>query len=138
VVNKLVKINNGQLFKITSYDLQKLERKDHFNRNNPEFFTQLWWNFWSEENKINGYETRINPEIKISFVPKIDWFTKSRYWRDRYLVAFNISVNSLNPELNLSFKEKDQLKQFFENFNKEINEKFKDKKYFYWFDKWDN
>ena len=146
VKNNLIKYNNWQFFKVTSYDLQKydpefieqLEYKDHFDRNHPESFTQLWWDFWTEENEKNWYPVRINPELKVSFIPKQNWFDKSRYGRDRFIVAFNMSINALAWELNLSFKDKDELKNFFENFNQEINTEFKDKPYFYWFDKWEN
>lgn len=145
---------NAKLFKITSYDLEKddyeiiekLKNKKELDRNNAENHTKIWIDFWDKDNELNKYPIRINPEIKISYVEKDEEWANNNSWKkynrrltDRYLLTSTISLNSLEKEIDLSFKEKKEIIKTYENYNNKFNKNLKQNwlKYFYWLDRWE-
>lgn len=153
--NQLINEFNSKLYKITSYDLQKddkeilneLKNKKTLDRKNPEKQTKLWLDFWEIENQNDKYPIRLNPEIKISFIEKEENFIKNhsellfnRKFHDRYLLTTTITQNALNKEINLNYKDKDEIIKTYENYNNEFNKNLKQDwlKYFYWLDRWES
>jgi hypothetical protein len=122
-INSLIDKYSGNLFLITSYDLVK-------QRKNPEEHTNIWLEFWSDENKQEKYRTRINPEIKISFVAKKEIKDDSRKityrkLRDRYLLSTTVTQDAHEQTSNFAFKETREVLEFLVGYNKEFNAKLK-------------
>lgn len=140
--NKIINDFQGNLYKITSYDLEKedkeeiakLENKTGFDRNNPEAHTKIWFNFWTDENFKKNYETRLNPEFKISFVEnkanelndeKLGKLRKNRKLADSYLLSTTITLQAHEKNVDLSFKKTEEIKSFIDGYNKNFNQKIK-------------
>jgi hypothetical protein len=146
--NNLVNTFQGNLYKITSYDLEKndkevlekLENKKQLERKNPEKQTQTWLDFWTTENKGNQYHVRLNPELKISFIAKqeekildkygnkrnLGKLGKNRKNKERYLLSTTITEKAHDKKINLAFKTKDEVKTFIDEYNKKFNESIQD------------
>ena len=140
--NELVNNFKGKLYKITSYDLikddkeeiKKLKCKTQFDRNNPEFHTKIWLDFWTDENNKNNHDIRLNPEFKINFVEKsLDDRTikklgdnkTNRKQNDRFLLTSTITLQAHDKNEDLAFKKTDEIITFFNEYNNEFNKKIK-------------
>ncbi len=140
--NTLVKSYKGNLYKITSYDLQKkdneeinkLENKQEFDRSNSEVHTKIWLNFWTVDNTKRRYDIRLNPELKISFVEKkteelkdenLGMLKKNRRQEDRYLLSTTITLQAHKRNADLSFKGTDEIVNFIQTYNDEFNKNIK-------------
>lgn len=149
---QIIKNFEARLYKITSYDLAKndieilqdLKYKKELNRKNPKNLTQIWWDFWTEENQKNKFPIRLNPEIKISFVEKKEKFIENhselpfnRKFHDKFIFTTSFTQNALSKWIDLNFKETDEILKFYKNYNNKFN-KENNFKYFYWLDRWEN
>ncbi len=145
--NDLVNKFQGNLYKITSYDLEKndkevlgnLENKKQLDRKNPEKQTRVWLDFWTTENQENKYSIRLNPELKISFIEKqeekiVDKYGekrdlgklgKNRKNKERFLLSTTITEQAREKKANLSFKTRDEIKAFINEYNTEFNKNIK-------------
>lgn len=124
----LSKNYNALVFEITSKDIRKKEKT---NLNNH---TKIWLDFWSKTNKNNNYNTRLNPEISITWreakQSRIDKYGENtslynpkmnnRYLDPQFTLVTTLSLNSQSPDYSLSFKELDENKTIIENFNKDL------------------
>jgi len=149
-------INNYQtkLYKITSYDLKKydedfiktLKYKSDLKRKKINNHTQIWLDFWEKENKNNKFPTRLNPEIKISFTQLNLKFIQSnselftnRHFGNRLILTSSFTQNAFWKDLDLNFKETQDISNFYEKFNNNFNKNIKPTlKYSYWIDRWEN
>lgn len=116
----------ASVYEITSYDLVT-ERK------NKEAHTKLWKQFWFQDEK-SGYTTRLNPEMKISYVEKrVDSvkdkagneLARNRRKLAEYILSLTISENNDKPKFDMAFADKDKVKVNIDKFNKELNQKIK-------------
>lgn len=140
--DKIVGNYNGNLYKVTSYDLEKndaeilnlLENKKRLDRNNPEYHTRVWLDFWTNKNIENNYEIRLNPEFKINFVEKqidrladrnLGKLKKNRSLNNRYLLSTTITMQAHEKNVDLSYKTTNCIKEYVEKYNKEFNLKIK-------------
>jgi hypothetical protein len=138
---KLISDFQGNLYKATSYDLEKddeevikLTNKKQFDRANPEFHTKIWLDFWLDENEKNNYEVRLNPEFKINFIEenpeslkdkKLGVLNKNRKKSDRFLLSTTITFQAHDKNADLAFKETKEITQFIDEYNKDFNKKIK-------------
>ncbi|PKP47251.1 MAG: hypothetical protein CVT95_05895 [Bacteroidetes bacterium HGW-Bacteroidetes-12] len=120
---ELLKNDKAQIFNITSSDLRK-EAKDKIKSH-----TQIWKAFWTSENKQNNFETRLNPEITITYrqpkQSKIDKYGErsqknNRYLHAQYTLITTISEHSNSPTKILSFMSDDEFKSSVDTFNKKF------------------
>lgn len=115
---------SAKAYKITSYDLEK-------ERVSPERHTNLWLDFWANNNGDKKYPIRLNPELKISFVDDrseelegrdLGCLSKNRRKEKQFLLSTTISVNAHGKNIDLSFKAEDEVRKFFETFNANFNQ----------------
>ncbi len=118
-------------FKIVMIDTKK----------NPQsrWHKNLWPYFWSNKNQTNCFPIRINPEIKFFYKEKdkekiqylIDKFGKEkvfspnfkhRFLEDRIIAKVNFEFNIPSQRLEFSFKERLDIEQEIEKFNRRYNE----------------
>ncbi len=117
--NLFIKIFQGHLYKISSYDLSKCQK-----RNNLKSHTKIWFDFWSEKNNNAKYPIRINPEIKISFIqkkyphsPNVNDTKINRHCKDRYILTTHISENAGHKSGRVIGNTQKEVMDFYENFN---------------------
>ncbi|MFA4834067.1 MAG: hypothetical protein WC619_04465 [Patescibacteria group bacterium] len=139
---KIVDDYQGNLYKITSYDLEKddaeilasLQNKNHLGRSHPEFHTKIWLDFWTDGNEEKNYEVRLNPEFKINFVEKhpdelkdrdLGKLKKNRRLNEQFMLSTTITLNAHGKNTNLSYKTTDDIKKYIEKYNDEFNKKIK-------------
>jgi hypothetical protein len=140
--NKLINDYQGNLYKITSYDLEKddsealgtLINKKQFNRASPEIHTKTWLDFWTADNETDKYPIRLNPEFKISFVEKQDkdlnmrnlgLLNKNRRLKSQFLLSTTITLLAHEKNADLHFKKTDEIQTFINSYNQEFNKKIK-------------
>lgn len=144
-IDNLLKNNNWNSYKITSWDLREKRKK-------PEQHTKWWLIFWDFKNEENKFPLRINPEITISYVEQDKNFeklkpdqTNNRRTRERYLLNTTLSHNADSKYIDSAFiwfrewENWEKIDKRLENillFNENINKNKLD--YFYWLDKWTN
>lgn len=142
IKDEIIKNYQGNLYKITSYDLEKdddeeianLKNKQKLDRRSPEAHTKIWLNFWTNKNIENKYEIRLNPEFKINFVENsfkelenrnLGELKKNRRQQDRFLLSTTITLQAHDKSADLNFKGTDEIIKFIEGYNKEFNKKIK-------------
>lgn len=138
--NKIVEDYQGNLYKITSYDLEKadkeeiakLKNKTKFERNNPEQHTKIWLDFWSDENTKEKHPIRLNPEFKINFVEKksdnlenrnLGELKKNRRLKDQFLLSTTITLQAHEKNKVIRFQDQNEIKNQIEEYNKKFNDK---------------
>lgn len=152
--DEIINDYQAKLYKITSYDLKKyddefiktLKNKSDLKRNKINNHTQIWLDFWQKDNKNDKFPTRLNPEIKISFTLSNEKFTNNnselfinRHFRNRLILTSSFTQNAFWKDLDLNFKETQDIKNFYEKFNDNFNKSIKPTlKYSYWIDRWEN
>lgn len=116
----LIQNFQGNLYKISSYDLKKCQQ-----RKNIKSHTKIWIDFWSEKNNSEKYPIRINPEIKISFIQKkyphstnFDNTKINRLTKDRFILTTHISENACHKSWKVIGHTQKEIIDFYENFNK--------------------
>jgi hypothetical protein len=121
--------NDILLFDITSQDINKLDKT------NLKQHTHIWLNFWKEENKKNGFDIRLNPEISIMWrEPKetrvekygmnsklYDKTKRNRYLYEQFTLCSSFMENSLYPQINHAFKDIKEKGKAIIDFNSNIN-----------------
>jgi hypothetical protein len=121
----------AQILDITSYDLR---RTNETSPNKEKAHTKIWREFWSEENKQNNFDTRLNPEISIVYRKakesrivkyKIDHKMNNRYLYEQLTLVTSFSQYCNSPSKNLSFLTTEKVQETINKFNENINkEKF--------------
>ena len=121
----------AQILDITSYDLRRTNKT---SPNKEKAHTKIWREFWSEENKQNNFDTRLNPEISIVYrkakesrVEKyeIDSNMNNRYLYEQLTLVTSFSQYCNSPSKNLSFLTTEKVQETINKFNENINkEKF--------------
>ncbi len=122
---------DAQILDITSYDLR---RTNETYPNKEKAHTKIWREFWSEENKQNNFDTRLNPEISIVYRKakesrvvkyKIDPKMNNRYLYEQLTLVTSFSQYCNSPSKNLSFLTTEKVQETINKFNENINkEKF--------------
>jgi hypothetical protein len=128
---------DAQIFEITSLDLENRENAE----NKPEKYahsdkrhTQIWKDFWTAGNEKCGFDTRLNPEITITYrEPKqsrvdkygkgsenYDADKKNRYLYPQFTLITTISEHSNYPTKMLAFMTDDEFKKSVGDFNKKF------------------
>lgn len=141
---KLLKKCGAVMLEITSQDLRIAFNGENTTDHRKKAHTELWENFWKEENKNTFFPIRINPEIKIFYREADEELQKkesegliyqpvklsrfeNRFRENRFTVALTISENATEQKSALAFKTTDDLKRYIEDFNKKFNETFSGK-----------
>lgn len=151
IKDALIKSHHGNLYKITSYDLEKndpeaqrklaLPGKTSFLRSHPETHTKIWLDFWSDSNVKNNYDIRLNPEFKISFVAARPWEVRTtnlsphntnRRLQDKYLLSTTITLNAHEKNVDLSFRDTDDILKSINRYNNAINAKLNSQGIYYY------
>ncbi len=123
---------NAQVFDITSIDLRHDESccgKEKLYDYTDKLHTQIWKEFWSEDNENNNFDIRLCPEITLMYrKPKpsrIEKYGEDSSQRNRYLheqltlvARFTERSNSSGREL--AFLAKEEETKIVEEFNKEV------------------
>ena len=117
--------------KITSYDLQRNitgEKREH---------TKYWENFWTEKNDTENFPVRLNPELRIFYRNALEQFNKNgeidekkqknRFSKEHFRVAFTLTQNGGEKELNTTFVNEKDLKEKINKFNEEVIGNFMEK-----------
>lgn len=122
---------DAQILDITSYDLR---RTNEISPDKEKAHTKIWREFWSEENKQNNFDTRLNPEISIIYRKakesrivkyKIDPKMNNRYLYEQLTLVTSFSQYCNSPSKNLSFLTTEEVQETINKFNENINkEKF--------------
>lgn len=140
IKDQLIGDFQGDLYKISSYDLEKedpevlskLEGKKFLERKSFEMHTKYWVDFWTKENEENQHDIKINPEVSISFVREnkaviqnrsLGDLKKNRRLKDKYLLSATISLNSNSKTTNLAFCETKDVIEHIKTFNEDLNSK---------------
>lgn len=139
----------AQLLKITSYDLHK--SKDCKGKDKSH--TQIWKQFWDDENKNQHYPVRLNPELKVywrdakeSRVKKYGKDSElynpnknNRFLHPQFTLVTTFNKNAISQRHDLAFLDQDKLAEKIKQFNQRFN---KDKNlhqtYFYGIDRGDS
>lgn len=138
----LIKNYYANLYKITSYDLEK-----SLKRTNIKTHTKIWHGFWNEKNNWENFPIRINPEIKISFIKKDDSIEQNtlnkktnRKLNDRYLLTTNITQHACKNSWFINEKTKKEIIHFYENFNQDFEKRLPENHltHSYFIDIWEN
>lgn len=134
-LNEFLNVNDAETFNITSFDIERNEKK------NLEAHTLIWFNFWKNENEKTNFLIRLNPEIGINWrEPKksrlekygkgsehYDPNKKNRYLSPQFTLITSFTENALTPEINYAFQDIKQKGEAIISFNKKINNAFKTK-----------
>ena len=116
---------DAQIFELNNYDFEKQDQSNLKNH------TQIWKQFWTEENKNNNYDIRLNPEITITYrQPKdsrvhkygkessrYDATKKNRYLHPQYALITTISEHSNTPTKTLAFMAEGEFEKSIQAFN---------------------
>lgn len=136
IINKLSDFN-AQIFDIKSLDLDhqfNIQNKSTCYSHNDKNHTKIWKYFWSEENEQNNFDTRLNPEITITYrKPKqsrIDKYgentvlydpkKKNRYLNEQYSLISSFSEHSHHHSKDLSFISEKEFEESIDIFNKKM------------------
>lgn len=126
----LMMAQDAQIFSITSLDLRK---KESLNLKNH---TKIWLDFWSEKNEKEHFQTRLNPEISITWrkpkesrvekygkgTEKYDSKKKNRFLYPQFTLGASFTKHALSNEIITSFNSDNDKLQSINNFNKKFNE----------------
>lgn len=113
---------DAQIFRITSLDLQKGEKK------NLKAHTTIWQQFWTRENEVQQYNLRLNPEIAVSWRAVTgdpawhDPVKKNRYSQEQYTLHTTITDNALHNET--VYAAEDAIRQFNGDIDAGLKEQF--------------
>jgi predicted RNA-binding Zn-ribbon protein involved in translation (DUF1610 family) len=106
------------LLEISAYDFERnisSKMKEH---------SKVWQEFWTVENKNEHFPIRINPEIRIFYRPKREQEDlqkgKNRFAKDHFGVAFTITQNAAQKNLDLAFAKEKEISEAVKKFNEEI------------------
>jgi predicted RNA-binding Zn-ribbon protein involved in translation (DUF1610 family) len=130
--------NNAEVFSITSFDLERLDRKKDEQR---KAHTRLWLDFWKPENENEKFPLRLNPEITVTWrepkksrmekygegTPLYDPGKKNRYLHPQFTLVTTFNENALAPEINYAFQNAKQKGEAIISFNKQVNAALKSK-----------
>lgn len=136
IINKLSDFN-AQIFDIKSLDLDhqfNIQNNSTCYSHNDKNHTKIWKYFWSEENEQNNFDTRLNPEITITYrKPKqsrIDKYgenttlydpkKKNRYLNEQYSLISTFSEHSNHHSKDLSFISEKEFEESIDIFNKKM------------------
>jgi hypothetical protein len=104
--------------KISCFDLERKitgEKREH---------TTFWENFWKPENEKDDFPLRLNPEMRIFWRKALKQENskkqKNRFSKEHFRVAFTITQNAAQKELNTTFADEKDLKVKIEKFNEEV------------------
>ena len=120
---------DAQIFELNNYDFEKQDQSNLKNH------TQIWKEFWTEENKNNNYDIRLNPEITITYrQPKdsrihkygkesgrYDKNKSNRYLHPQYTLITTISEHSNSPTKVLAFMAEGEFGKSIDDFNAKTN-----------------
>jgi predicted RNA-binding Zn-ribbon protein involved in translation (DUF1610 family) len=135
LLDELSKVYNAEIFEITSLDLNKNEKE------NLKEHTNVWLNFWNEDNETGNYPIRINPQMTISWRNSklsrevkygenselFDENKKNRYLHPQYTLTTTITENAANQNMNFAFKDANSKKEQIDKFNSQLFETFNPK-----------
>jgi len=129
--------HGAQIFEITSLDLKnpenvkdKQEKYAHADKRH----TRIWKDFWTAGNEKGRFDTRLNPEITITYrEPKqsrvdkygkgsanYDAGKKNRYLHPQFTLTATVSEHSNSPAKTLSFMTDKEFKESVDDFNKKF------------------
>ena len=123
---------NAQVFDITSIDLRHDEScsgKERLYDYTDKLHTQIWKEFWSEENENNNFDIRLCPEITLMYrKPKPSRIVKygegstqrNRYLHEQLTLVTRFTERSNSSGRELAFLAKEQEKKIVEDFNKKV------------------
>lgn len=135
LIDNLASEFGAQIFDITSLDL----RRESNTKDKAEKYTykekrptELWREFWKEENEEKGFDIRLNPEISIIYrkakesrIEKYGADSKknNRYLHDQFTLVMTFNEHCNTPTKNLAFAnindEQKVIEEFNERFKKE-------------------
>lgn len=135
LIENLASEFSAQIFDITSLDL----RRESNTKDKAEKYTykekrptELWRDFWKEENEEKGFDIRLNPEISIIYrkakesrIEKYGADSKknNRYLHDQFTLVMTFNEHCNTPTKNLAFAnindEQKVIEEFNERFKKE-------------------
>jgi len=127
----------AQVFEITSLDLENPENvkdKQEKHAHADKHHTLIWKDFWSVDNEKGRFDTRLNPEITITYrEPKqsrVDKYgagsenhdaaKKNRYLYPQFTLVTTVSEHSNSPTVRLAFMTDDEFKASIGEFNKKL------------------
>jgi hypothetical protein len=128
---------DAQIFEITSIDLKNPENvkdKQEKYAHTDKRHTQIWNDFWTNDNEKSGFDIRLNPEITITYrEPKqsrvnkygkesgnYDVDKKNRYLYPQFTLTTTVSEHSNSPTKQLAFVTDDEFKKSVDEFNKKF------------------
>lgn len=137
-INALKNYFNAQVLDITSYDLRNeinTKDKETVYSHTDKAHTEIWKQFWTEENEKNNFDIRLNPEITITYrkakesriakygegSDRYDKNKNNRYLHDQMTLVATFSEHSNSPAKNLSFTTDEEMKSMIEDFNFKLN-----------------
>lgn len=135
LIDNLASEFGAQIFDITSLDL----RRESNTKDKAEKYTykekrptELWREFWKEENEEKGFDIRLNPEISIIYRKAkesrnekygADSKKNNRYLHDQFTLVMTFNEHCNTPTKNLAFAnindEQKVIEEFNERFKKE-------------------
>lgn len=130
LIDNLASEFGAQIFDITSLDLRReCNTKDKaekytYKEKRP---TELWREFWKEENEEKGFNIRLNPEISIIYrkakesrIEKYGADSKknNRYLHDQFTLVMTFNEHCNTPTKNLAFANINDEQKVIEEFNK--------------------
>lgn len=135
LIDNLASEFGAQIFDITSLDL----RRESNTKDKAEKYTykekrptELWREFWKEENEEKGFDIRLNPEISIIYrkakESRIEEYgadskKNNRYLHDQFTLVMTFNEHCNTPTKNLAFAnindEQKVIEEFNERFKKE-------------------
>jgi hypothetical protein len=131
-IEETLKNYDAQFFDITSQDLSTVSAGA---TSDCKKHTQIWKNFWTEDNEQNNFDIRLNPEITITYreskqsriekygegTDLYDENKKNRYLHPQFTLLTTISEHCNAPTKVLSFMTDDEFKTSVDEFNKKLN-----------------
>lgn len=142
-INALKDYFKAQVLDITSYDLRNeinTKDKETVYSHTDKTHTEIWKQFWTEENEKNNFDIRLNPEISITYrkakesrvakygegSDRYDSNKNNRYLHDQLTLVATFSEHSNSPAKNMSFTTDEEMEAMIKVFNSNLNrEKFR-------------
>jgi len=121
-VKQLCSNFNALLLEISAYDFERNivgKMKEH---------SEIWKKFWTAENKNQNFPVRLNPEIRIFYHPQRQQDDpkkqKNRFANEHLGVAFTITQNAAQKNLDLAFVKEKEISKAIKKFNEEVVDEF--------------